>query len=150
MPTETPNQREKFSEHVTTLFDLRESSIEYDAKVLEKSIDLNKQISQFFERMMFISLGTLALSITSLVSLAAKNPLPAARGVFIYFVIPAWILLLLSIFSARNMMLMLFRSTNHFILQISTLGSTHYKQAIMRTISRMTPLLFGGWPVLGF
>jgi len=141
MSSEQSEKAKIFSDRVTEVFDAREASIDYDAKVTEKLIDLNKQNSQFFERLMLISLGTLGLSITSLVSLASKTPIHPSRPVFMHYVIPAWVLLLFSSFACRNMMALMLRSNNHLIQALSKTGSAHHKQAIWRSAIKIIPFL---------
>jgi hypothetical protein len=69
---------------------------------VDKAFDLNKQVASFYERIMLLDVGTLALSITALTTLVARFPtahLP--RTTFLWIIVPAWSLLLFSTFGCR-------------------------------------------------
>jgi hypothetical protein len=79
--------------------------IDHVAKVVDKSFDLNKQVSSFHERHILICLGTIGLSVTALTSFMPK--IPAAtfpRHTFVWYIVPAWILLFVSITYSRSVM----------------------------------------------
>src|SRR6202035_836942 len=72
--------------------------VDHVESVVDRSFDLNKQISSFHERLILICIGTLGLSITALTAFIPKlqsDHFP--RPTFIEFVVPAWILLFISI-----------------------------------------------------
>ena len=79
--------------------------IDHVAKVVDKSFDLNKQISSFHERLVLICLGTIGLSVTALTSFMPKIPaVTFPRHTFVWYIVPAWILLFLSMTYSRAVM----------------------------------------------
>jgi len=79
--------------------------VDHVESVVDKGFDLNKQISSFHERLILICIGTLGLSITALTAFIPKlqsDHFP--RPTFIKFVVPAWILLFISITVSRAVM----------------------------------------------
>jgi len=79
--------------------------IDHFAAVVDKGFDINKQISSLHERLMLISLGTLGLSITALTAFIPKLPgVNFPRHTFVYFVVPAWILLFVTVTCCRSVM----------------------------------------------
>jgi hypothetical protein len=79
--------------------------IDHVESFVDKGFDFNKQISSLHERLILICLGTLGLSITALTAFIPKlqtDHFP--RPTFIKFVIPAWVLLFISITVSRAVM----------------------------------------------
>jgi hypothetical protein len=76
------------------------------ASQVDRNVDTNKQIAAFYERLLLLDLGTIAISVTALASLIAHltegRHLP--KGTFISLIIPAWFLLLASAFLCRHIM----------------------------------------------
>ena len=79
--------------------------VDHVAKVVDKSFDLNKQISSFHERLILICLGTIGLSVTALISFMPKIPVVMfPRHTFVWYIVPAWILLFISMTYSRSVM----------------------------------------------
>ncbi|MGA8312149.1 MAG: hypothetical protein WB755_19105 [Terriglobales bacterium] len=67
---------------------------DWSARV-EKGSDINKQVSTFYERILFIDLGTLSLSVTAISTLASRiSASVSVKHAFLWLVVPAWVLLL--------------------------------------------------------
>jgi hypothetical protein len=82
--------------------------IDHVAKVVDKSFDLNKQISSFHERLILICLGTIGLTVTALTSFMPKIPVVTfPRHTFVWYIVPAWILLFISMTYSRSVMAIL-------------------------------------------
>jgi hypothetical protein len=75
--------------------------LSYSDLMSKNAFEFNKQIAAFHERLLLISLGTIGLSVTALTAYIPKIPPPVfPRHVFVWFIAPAWILLLISALSS--------------------------------------------------
>ena len=73
--------------------------------VVDKSVDLNNQISLLHERLMLIALGTIGISLSALVSFGSKmSGNPVAKLTFVHYVAPGWVLLFVAAITSRNVM----------------------------------------------
>lgn len=71
--------------------------LEVHSRRVDKKFELNKQLIAFFERVLLLDVGILALSITTLTALTTRFPtahLP--KGTFLWTIVPGWSLLLIS------------------------------------------------------
>jgi hypothetical protein len=105
VPAPQPLDYAKVSAKVDNLRDSMRRYADSITTSVEKASDLNKQVSEFHERLLLIDLGTIGLSVTALTSVASKV---AMVGSWKYVVIVpvgfAWCLLLLSAFICRKIM----------------------------------------------
>jgi hypothetical protein len=91
--------------HYTEFRERQGVYIDHAAKVVDKSFDLNKQISSFHERLILICLGTIGLSVTALISFMPKIPgVMFPKRTFVWYIVPAWILLFISMTYSRSVM----------------------------------------------
>jgi hypothetical protein len=112
--------------------------------VAEKAVDLNKDISSFHERLFLIALGTVGLSVTALISLGPKfSSSPAARLTFIHYVAPAWILLLLSAWASRNVMMFMLRINKGILEEWMKRIDSYHLQEVGISISKLSKALSG-------
>lgn len=105
MPPEGINDAEKTVQLFKDFRGYYGAYVDHVESVVDKSFDLNKQISSFHERLILICIGTLGLSITALTAFIPKlqsDHFP--RPTFIEFVVPAWVLLFVSITVSRAVM----------------------------------------------
>jgi hypothetical protein len=114
------------------------------SELTDKSFDLNKQVSSFHERLMLLDIGILGISISALISLGtrfASNP--AARHIFVWYVAPSWVLLLLSVTACRNVMAFCIEG-NRVMLQdwVAKLESYNLRQ-LYRTVTKLAANLSG-------
>jgi hypothetical protein len=92
-------------EHYAEFRERHGQYIDHLAKAVDKGFDLNKQVSSFHERLILISLGTIGLSLTALTSFIPKIPgATFPMHTFVWYIVPAWILLFVSITYSRAVM----------------------------------------------
>ena len=100
--------------------------IDHVAKVVDKGFDLNKQISSFHERLILICLGTIGLSITALTAFIPKIPgATFPRHTYIWYIVPAWILLFVSITYSRAVMGTLVLANSGLLEEWKTAAETY-------------------------
>jgi|SRR5208283_48472 len=118
--------------------------VDYVSTVVDKGFDLNKQISTFHERLIFISIGTLSLSITALMALIPKIAGASfPRQTFIKFVAPAWILLFVSITFSRIVMGHLLVANKLLLDQWKRLGDTYNLKQLVLSVTELSKTFSG-------
>ena len=95
----------KTLEGVTAFYTAYRTLVEDTGSNVEKSLEVNKQIAALYERFLLIDIGTIALSVTAITSLASRpNAVPTHKYTFVLLIGLAWLLLLVSTFCCRAMM----------------------------------------------
>jgi hypothetical protein len=113
--------------------------VDYASNVVDKGFDFNKQISAFHERLTLVSFGTLSLSITALTGLIPKIAGASfPRHPFVKFVVPAWILIFVSIVFSRAVMGHILVANRQLMDQWKGLGDTHNIKQLSRSISELS------------
>jgi len=77
---------------------MRGAYLENASKVLDKTVRVHENGASFYEKLILFDVGTIALSLTLLGQLVAHTPgghVP--RHPFLWFLCPAWVLLLISV-----------------------------------------------------
>src|SRR4051812_36342269 len=98
--------RERFEVHLKEFRELHRFYIDDNKKSLDLATDANKQISAFFERIMFLALGTIGLSITTVTSFASRFSSPGFhKYTTIVALVAGWLLLFASSAASRSVIL---------------------------------------------
>lgn len=102
----TVTDRDKAIELFNQLYEHHAKHVEIVSGTVQRGFDLNKQVAAFYERLMLLDLGTLALSVNALVSLGSKFSSHYAGKIygtlFCWLIVTAWLLLLVSTFLCRQ------------------------------------------------
>jgi hypothetical protein len=94
----------KMLEGATAFFTAYRSLVDDIGSGVEKSLEVNKQIAALYERFLLVDIGTIALSVTAITSLASRpNAVPTHKYTFVLLIGLAWLLLLPSTFCCRAM-----------------------------------------------
>jgi hypothetical protein len=113
-------------------------------RVADKSIELNKQISAFHERLLLVALGTIGISLSALVSLGSRiSASLAGRQTFLHYVAPAWILLLLSALASRNVMAFTQRVNRAILQDWAKRVDTYNVQQVVRSLGKLSKAISG-------
>jgi hypothetical protein len=127
--------------------DFREKAgelLDYTAKVVDKCFDFNKQISAFHERLTLVSFGTLSLSITALTALIPKVAGASfPRHSFVKFVIPACILLFVSIVFSRAVMGHILVANGQLLNQWKGFGDAHNIKQLALSVTELSQKVSG-------
>jgi hypothetical protein len=137
--------RAMFSQDLTADFHEKAGAfLDYATKTVDKGFDLNKQISAFHERLTLVSFGTLSLSITALTALIPKVAGASfPRHSFVKFVIPAWILLFVSIVFSRAVMGHILVASRQLLDQWKGLGEAHTVKGLVRAVTELSQKVSG-------
>lgn len=109
----SPENRKAFTEQVEEFIAAHKEFVDTQQAVAKAQIELHRGVIAYAERLMLIDLGTISISVTALLTLAGKfQSNPAAKILFIRYVAPAWVCLLLSAIAFRNMITLLLKSAN--------------------------------------
>lgn len=118
--------------------------IDDTAHLTDRAMDLNKQLSAYFERILLLALGTLGVSVTALTALIPKlSAVPFPRGSFLWLIVPAWLFLLCSVFMCRYAMIMLVISNKSLYEQLKTLTDTYTVQRLFVNMRKLAGALQG-------
>jgi len=129
---------ESYSAAADDFFVRQKEYIEYLGRTTDKCFDVNKQIASFSERILLIALGTLGVSVTTLISVSGKFSNLAAKKAFLHYVLPAWILLLLSVFTARNVMILTIKLNAKLLNDLRLSGDKYNVLTISRHLFKLT------------
>jgi hypothetical protein len=113
MPEELPTGTIPFTldqGRLDTLFDRMQTSCrncaDDNSKALDKSIDMNKQLSAFYERLLLLDTGMIGISASALLSFGSKaGSLGHTKYLIVVLVALGWAFLLLSIILCRSIMM---------------------------------------------
>jgi len=112
--------------------------------VYDRAASLNKEVCSFNERMMLVALGILGISITSIISQSSKfSASPLARNVLVYYVVPAWILLALSVLTCRNAMVLALRANRVIYVELNTKMNNHHTQQMVLSLKKLSNAVSG-------
>lgn len=137
---ETVNRNGKtFDLHVTNVAAAKELRREFVAlensrlanvaETVRLATRANEQAASFYERLMLLDGGTIALSLTLIGYLITRGaPANFPRGLFVGLVCPAWLLLLISIWVSLTRIVNLSHVNGSLIRQWSALTGHHYKR----------------------
>ena len=111
---------------------------------LNLASDANKQIAAFYERLLLVDLGTVGLSITALTSFTSKFSSPGFHKCTILILVSCgWILLLLSAFLCRAVMLQCISANKKLISEWIKITSDYHRQEISLAATRMARTMSG-------
>jgi len=122
--------------------------LESVATMTEKAMNFNQQVSSFHERLLLIALGTIGISLSAMISFAAKlSTDPSARKVFIHWVAPAWILLILSAVMSRNVMAFVLRINRALFTEWQKVVNNYHVNQIGLSLTKMSKHVTGALTV---
>jgi hypothetical protein len=101
---------------------------------VERSVHYHEQAAAFYEKLLLLDGGTIALSLTFLGALhtaAAQSHIP--RQAFLWLVCPAWVLLLTSMQACRYLMAAFQNANRHLLESASSLSSNLDLDALAAT-----------------
>jgi len=112
--------------------------------ITDKSIELNKQVFSFHERLLLLSLGTIGISVSALLALVPKlSASPVAKQVFTHYVAPSWVLLLLSAMMCRNVMAATIEANRRMLEDLTRKIWSYNLNQVQRTLSHMSKAFTG-------
>jgi|SRR5882724_4168226 len=118
--------------------------IDDTADLTDRAMDINKQLSAYFERILLLDLGTLGVSVTALTALIPKlSTVSFPRHSFLWLIIPAWFLLLCSVFMCRYAMVMLVISNQSLFHRLKTLTDSYTVQRLFVNMRKLATALQG-------
>ena len=111
---------------------------------LDMGGDANKFIAAFYERIMLVDLGTIGLSITALTTLSNKFSYPGFhRYTTITMLSVAWLMLLVSSFLCRTVMLQCIAANKEMLAQWRKVTSEYNRQEIRTAAQSMSKTVSG-------
>jgi hypothetical protein len=135
-------EKAKASELVEQLHDVQRSYLENALKLLDKSFKSNENGAAFYEKLVLFDVGTIALSLTLLgqiVAHTAGGHVP--RHPFLWFLCPAWFLLLVSIQCCAQQIAAFHNSNTVLIQQMSNWLSDNRVQQMRALLPRMSAMV---------
>src|SRR4029077_18963565 len=112
--------------------------------VVDKVTEFHKQISSFHERLLLVALGTVGISVSALISLVPKIPTtPATKLTFVFCVAPAWILLLISALTSRNVMAYTLRINRALLEDWSKRVDGYHVQRVVQSLTKLANAVSG-------
>jgi hypothetical protein len=111
---------------VRSVGEMRRARFDNFRAVVEQCIKINENGASYFEKLLLLDGGTIALSLTLLGALATRTPgghVP--RIPFFWCVCPAWILLLASINCCRSLMASFHSINRNLVEQVSLMHSSN-------------------------
>lgn len=112
--------------------------------VYDRAASLNKDICSFNERMMLVALGVLGISVTSLISINSKlSSNPSARIALTHYVIPAWILLTISVLTCRNAMVLALRANRSIYMEWILKLNNHHAREMVAGLKKLSNVISG-------
>jgi len=133
---------EKARELIQESLDVRGSYLENVSKVLDKTVRVHENGASFYEKLILFDVGTIALSLTLLGQLVAHTPgghVP--RHPFLWFLCPAWVLLLVSIQCCAQLILGFHNVNTALVAQMSKLVSDNQANYLRVLITRLSAMI---------
>jgi len=129
---------------VKDFFDNYRHWTEQVSHIVDKSIEINKQVSSFHERLLLLSFGTIGISVSALLTLASKFASnPSAKHVFTYYVAPSWVLLLLSAMMCRNVMVSTIEANRRMVEDVTRKILSYNLTQVRRSLLQMSKAFSG-------
>lgn len=126
------------------LIDMQRLNSENTSKVFDRAMKAHENGALFYEKLILFDVGTIALSLTLLGQIAAHTPgghLP--RHAFLWFLCPAWLLLLFSIQCCAQR-ITTYRNANMVLLkQMSDVFSRNHLRELNIMLGRLSGLIKG-------
>jgi hypothetical protein len=107
-------------------------------------LKVNEHGASYYEKLLFLDGGTIALSLTLLGALSTRTPgghVP--RIAFFCYVCPAWVLLLTSIFCCRSLMALFHNINRDLVEQVSLTYSSNFALDLGRLSTKLSKSLQG-------
>lgn len=110
----------------------------------DKLIRLNENRASFYEKLILLDGGTIALSLTLLGGFISRTPaIHLPRQSFLYLACPAWVLLLISIQGCWATIAQ-FNSANYFLIeQFYTFSNNYHAQLMAIQVDKLSGLVPG-------
>ena len=134
-PADVAKKMHDLSDQITGL---RRSNLENASKLLDTVFKANENGASFYEKLILFDVGTIVLSLTLLGQIIAHTPgAHVPRHPFLWFLCPAWFLLLISINCCTRRMVSFHHANIVLIKQISALAGENYIQDVTVLVSRI-------------
>jgi hypothetical protein len=118
--------------------DLQRSNLENASKLLDKVIKVHENGASFYEKLVLFDVGTIALSLTLLEQIIAHSPgAHVPRHPFLWFLCPAWFLLLVSIQCCTQRIVSFHNASMLLIHQMSALSKENFIRDITVLVGRI-------------
>lgn len=141
---QVPNDPERVRKAIQEFNEARRYLLESEERATDKAVAFNKDLATFQERLLLVALGIIGLSVTSLVSLIPKiTGTPALRATVLHYIVPAWILLLISALSCRHTMVFAIRLNQKILKDWANKLQTFNLQALQRSLKVFEKTLQG-------
>jgi hypothetical protein len=122
-------------------------NLENTSKLLDKIFKANENGASFYEKLILFDVGTIALSLTLLEQIVAHSPgAHVPRHPFLWFLCPAWFLLLVSIQCCAQRIVSFHNANTLLIQQISAVSAENYIRDVSVLVGRI-PAVVGGIPL---
>jgi hypothetical protein len=130
--------------------DLRLSHLSNASSILERSFKVNDSAAAFYEKVILFDGATIGLSLSFLASFVAHTSSShVPRHPFLWFLCPAWVLLLVSIYCCSMRVAGYHNINNSLLRHFSALSSQYYYQHFGIITNRLSTQLKAGLNVKG-
>jgi hypothetical protein len=140
--TINPVDFQKLRDVTDELMKMQLSHSENASKVLDKVFKAHENGASFYEKLILFNVGTIALSLTLLGQIVAHTPgghVP--RHPFIWYLCPAWFLLLVSIQGCAQRIVGFHNANTLLVQQMSTLFSEDHGRHLSVIVARFSSLV---------
>jgi hypothetical protein len=117
---------------------LRRSNLEFTLKLLDKIFRANENGGLFYEKLILFDVGTIGLSLTLLAQIVAHSPgAHVPRYPFLWFLCPAWFLLLVSIQCSAQQIVSFHNANTLLTKQITAVSAENYIRDVTVLVGRI-------------
>jgi hypothetical protein len=136
--------RQAIADFVRGVAEMRRARLENFRAVVEQCIKVNENGASYYEKLLLLDGGTIALSLTLLGALATRTPgAHVPRIAFFCCVCPAWVLLLASIFCCRSLMASFHNINRNLVEQVSLMHSSDLAVELSQLSAKLSKNLQG-------
>lgn len=124
------------------LIEIQRLNSENTSRVFDRAMKAHENGALFYEKLILFDVGTIALSLTLLGQIVARSPggqLP--RHAFVWFLCPAWFLLLLSIQCCAVRIAAYHNANNLLLKKMSDVFSQNHIQELNIFLGRLSGLM---------
>jgi hypothetical protein len=136
--------KQAIADFVRGVAEMRRARLENVSAVAEQCIKINENGASYYEKLLLLDGGTIALSLTLLGALATRTPGEhVPRIAFFCCVCPAWVLLLTSIFCCRSLMASFHNINRNLVEQVSLKHSSDLAVELSHLSAKLSKNLQG-------
>jgi hypothetical protein len=141
-PLSPMTDAEKAAELIDELHDVQQAYLENSLKLLDKTFKVNENGASFYEKLALFDIGTIAFSLTLLGQIVAHSVgghVP--RHPFLWFLCPAWLLLLISIQCCAQQIIGFHNANSVLTQQMANVFSDNRVQQMRALFPRLSAVI---------